>query len=33
MHDGRGQQGASFECGAIFGENLNPGLRRDLSWD
>ena len=24
LHDGRGQQGASFECGAIFGKNLNP---------
>ena len=27
LYDGRGQYGASFECGAIFGKNLNPGLR------
>ena len=23
LHDGRGQYGAPFECGAIFGKNLN----------
>jgi len=27
LHDGIGQLGASFECGAILGENLNQGLR------
>ena len=29
LHDGRRQSSASFEYGAIFGENLNPGLIRD----
>ena len=29
LHDGRGQYGASFECGAIFGKNLNPGIKGD----
>ena len=29
LHDGRGQQGTSFECGAIFGKNLNPGIKGD----
>ena len=29
LHDGRGQEGASFECGAIFGKNLNPGIKGD----
>ena len=29
LHDGRGQQGASFECGAIFGKNLDPGIKGD----
>ena len=29
LHNGRGQQGASFECGAIFGKNLNPGIKGD----
>ena len=28
LHDGRRQSSASFEYGAIFGENLNPGLIR-----
>ena len=26
MHDGRGQWGALFEYGVIFGKNLKPGL-------
>ena len=29
LHDGRGQYGASFECGAIFGKNLNPRIKGD----
>ena len=29
LHDGRGQWEASFECGAIFGKNLNPGIKED----
>ena len=29
LHNGRGQYGASFKCGAIFGKNLNPGIRGD----
>ena len=29
LHDGRGQWGASFECDAIFGKNLNPGIKGD----
>ena len=29
LHDGRGQWGASFECGAIFGKNLNLGIKGD----
>ena len=29
LHDGRGQQGASFECGVIFGKNLNLGIKGD----
>ena len=29
LHDGRGQLEASFECGAIFGKNLNPGIMGD----
>ena len=28
-----GNRGASFECGVIYGENLNPGLIRGLSKD
>ena len=30
LHDGRRQQGASFKCGAIFGKNLNPGIKGDF---
>ena len=33
LHDGRGQYGASFEYGAIFGKNLNPGSITGLSRD
>ena len=29
LHDGRGQYGASFECGVIFGKNLNLGIKGD----
>ena len=29
LYDGRGKEGASFECGAIFGKNLNPGIKGD----
>ena len=29
LHDGRWQYGASFECGAIFKTNLNPGIKGD----
>ena len=29
LHDGRGQYVASFECGAIFRKNLNPGIKGD----
>ena len=29
LHDGRGKYGASFECGAIFGKNLDPGIKGD----
>ena len=29
LHDGRWQEGASFECGAIFEKNLNPGITGD----
>ena len=29
LYDGKGQQRASFECGAIFGKNLNPGIKGD----
>ena len=27
LHDGRGQQGASFKCSAIFRKNLNLGIK------
>ena len=30
LHDGRRQQGASFEYGAMFWTNLNLGLIREL---
>jgi len=33
LHDGRGKQRASFECGAIFRKNLNLGSFRGLSRD
>ena len=33
LHDSRWQDGASFECGVIFGKNLNLGLIRGLSRD
>ena len=33
MHDGRGQNGVSFEYDAIFGKNLNPEIIRGLSRD
>ena len=33
MHDGRGQEGSSFEYGAIFEKNLNSGLSRRLDRD
>ena len=29
LHDSREQQGASFECGAIFGKNLKLGIKGD----
>ena len=29
LHDVRGQEEASFECGTIFGKNLNPGIKGD----
>ena len=29
LHDGREQQEVSFECGAMFGKNLNPGIKGD----
>ena len=29
LHYGRGQYGASFECGAIVGKNLNLGIKGD----
>ena len=29
LHDCIGQQGALFECSAIFGKNLNPGIKGD----
>ena len=29
LHDGRGQWGASIECGAVFGKNLNLGIKGD----
>jgi len=31
LHDDREQLGGSFECGAIFGGNLNLGMMRGLS--
>ena len=33
LYDGRGQQGQSFEYGAIFEKNLNRGLIRGLNRD
>ena len=33
LHDGRRQKGASFECGVIFGKNINLGLIRGLNRD
>ena len=27
LHDSRRQYRASFECGVIFGKNLNPGIK------
>ena len=29
LHDARGQYWASFGCGAIFGKNINLGIKGD----